>query len=84
MGTQGRQRDQQHTRPQVPTGIWAQAEGVKWGTNGRGTRRKSSHAERGAETSSGGTPVAGLGEVQVDNVPRLDRIWGVGVTAIER
>ena len=29
------------------------------------------HADRGAETSSGGWWVAGVGKVQVDDVPRL-------------
>ena len=62
------------------TGIWAQAEGGKRGGQigtGRGGRNR--HAARRAETSGEGWRVIGVGEVQVDDVPRRERRWGVGV-----
>ena len=40
----------------------------------------SRHAARGAEMSGGGWRVAGVGNVQVDRVPRQERKWGVGLT----
>ena len=40
------------------------------------------HAARGTETSNGGRRVVGVGDVQVDGVPRRESMWGSG--AIER
>ena len=44
-----------------------------------GNSKRRRHAAWGAETSSGGWRVTGVGNVQVDGVPRQERRWGVRV-----
>ena len=52
---------------------------AKGGQTGVGRGGRSRHAACGAETSGEGWWVVGVGEVQVDDVPRRERKWGVGV-----
>ena len=82
-GIQGKHRDQQRTTPQGTTGTWAHDKDRKGGRTNAGHDGRSRHAALGAETSGRGWRLAGVGNVQVDDVPHQDRRWGARVTKIE-
>ena len=65
--------------PRVRQGPGCRPMAAKRGRTDAGNGGKHRHAAQGAETSGGGWRVAGVGEVQVDDVPRQERRWGAGV-----
>ena len=69
-------------KSQGPKGIWAQAEGGKWGRTGAGNGGIVRLAAWGAETSGGGWRVSVLYKFQVDNIQRRESIWGAGVQRV--
>ena len=66
---------------QGPTGTWDQDEGGKEGTNVLRIRQKTQ--ECGARRRDERWRLAGVGEVQVDNLLRRERRWGAVVTERE-
>ena len=66
--------------PRGQQGPGCTAKAAKWGRTDTGNGDRRRHAARGAETSGGGWRVAGVGNVQVEGVPRWERRWGAGVT----